>query len=79
MLLNDAFSGGDFLLLEQRPRAQSRGEAVALEPGHAIIFPNSVRPVKGARGWYRTQMRHGVSRVLSGERMTLGLIFHDAK
>jgi hypothetical protein len=79
VLLNDGFSGGDFLLLEQRPRAQSRGEAVALEPGQAIIFPNSVRPVKGARGWYRTQMRHGVSRVLSGERMTLGLIFHDAK
>jgi hypothetical protein len=79
VLLNDAFSGGDFLLLEQRPRAQSRGEAVALEPGRAIIFPNSVRPVKGARGWYRTQMRHGVSRILSGERMTLGVIFHDAK
>ena len=73
------FRGGDFLLVEQRPRQQSRGEAVALRHGEAIIFPNRERPVEGARGSYRAQLRHGVSRVLSGDRLALGIIFHDAK
>jgi len=73
------YTGGEFLLVEQRPRAQSRGHAVTLEQGEAVIFANNVRPVRGARGYYRTAMRHGVSRLLSGERYTLGIIFHDAK
>ncbi len=73
------FRGGDFLLVEQRPRQQSRGEAVALRHGEAIIFPTRERPVEGARGPYRAQLRHGVSRLLSGERIALGIIFHDAK
>ena len=73
------FEGGDFLLLEQRPRAQSRGEAIAPEQGEILIFPTRHRPVQGARGWYRAAMRHGVSRVLRGTRDTLGVIFHDAK
>ncbi len=72
------FSGGEFLLVEQRPRMQSRGEAVALHAGEAIVFPNAERPVRGTRGFYRAQVRHGVSRIRTGERMTLGLIFHDA-
>ncbi|MCG8545063.1 MAG: 2OG-Fe(II) oxygenase [Alphaproteobacteria bacterium] len=73
------FTGGEFLLVEQRPRAQSRGEAVALDQGQAIIFANRLRPVEGKRGYFRTVMRHGVSRLHSGERYTLGLIFHDAQ
>ena len=73
------FTGGEFLLVEQRPRAQSRGEAIALEQGQAIIFANRYRPVAGKRGTFRTAMRHGVSRLHSGERYTLGLIFHDAQ
>ena len=73
------FEGGEFLLVEQRPRMQSRGEAIALERGEAILFPNRERPVEGSRGPYRTQMRHGVSRVHSGERLTLGIIFHDSR
>ena len=73
------YEGGDFLLVEQRPRAQSRGEAIAPEQGEILIFPSRHRPVQGARGWYRAAMRHGVSRVLSGTRDTLGVIFHDAK
>ena len=73
------YTGGEFLLVEQRPRAQSRGEAIVLERGEAVIFANRHRPVRGARGWYRTTMRHGVSRLLSGERFTLGIIFHDAE
>ncbi len=73
------FTGGEFLLVEQRPRAQSRGEAIALEQGRAIIFANRYRPVAGKRGTFRTTMRHGVSRLHSGERYTLGLIFHDAQ
>jgi hypothetical protein len=72
------FTGGEFLLVEQRPRAQSRGEAVALEQGQAILFANRTRPVAGTRGTYRTAMRHGVSRLHCGQRYTLGLIFHDA-
>jgi hypothetical protein len=72
------FEGGEFMLVEQRPRQQSRGEAVALEQGEAIVFPTRERPVAGARGAYRAQMRHGVSSVRAGERTTLGIIFHDA-
>ncbi len=73
------FSGGEFLLVENRPRAQSRGEAIVLGQGDTIVFPNSARPVAGARGHYRLAVRHGVSRIRSGLRMSLGVIFHDAK
>jgi hypothetical protein len=72
------FEGGEFLLVEQRPRAQSRGSVVHLEQGEAVIFTTRYRPAAGARGHYRVSMRHGVSRVLSGERYTLGVIFHNA-
>ena len=72
------FSGGEFLLVEQRPRMQSRGEVVPLRQGEAVIFPVHHRPVQGARGPLRATMRHGVSRIRSGERYTLGIIFHDA-
>ena len=73
------YTGGDFLLVEQRPRAQSRGEAIAMEQGALLVFATRNRPVVGARGYYRGTLRHGVSRVLSGSRYTLGVIFHDAK
>jgi hypothetical protein len=72
------FTGGEFLLVEQRPRAQSRGEAVALQQGEAVIFATRHRPARGARGTYRATLRHGVSRVHAGTRYTLGVIFHDA-
>ena len=72
------FEGGEFLLVEQRPRAQSRGEAIALQQGEALIFPNQARPVQGRRGTYRVKVRHGVSRLHAGSRVTLGIIFHDA-
>jgi uncharacterized protein len=72
------FTGGEFLLTEQRPRMQSRPEVVPLRQGDAVVFPVRERPVKGARGWHRVNMRHGVSRVRSGLRFTLGIIFHDA-
>lgn len=72
------FRGGEFLLLEQRPRMQSRGEAISLHQGEMVLFPNAERPAEGARGPYRIQVRHGVSRVESGTRFTLGIIFHDA-
>jgi len=81
VLLSDPvadFSGGEFLLVEQRPRAQSRGEVVPLRQGEAVIFPVHHRPVQGLRGFYRVTMRHGVSRLRSGRRFTLGIIFHDA-
>jgi len=74
----DDFTGGEFLLIEQRPRAQSKGEVVPLRRGEAVIFPVHHRPVEGTRGPYRVTMRHGVSRVRSGRRFTLGIIFHDA-
>jgi len=74
----DDFTGGEFLLVEQRPRAQSRGEVVPLQQGEAVIFPVHHRPVEGTRGPYRVTMRHGVSRLRSGRRFTLGIIFHDA-
>jgi hypothetical protein len=72
------FEGGQFLLMEQRPRAQSRGYAIALEQGCAIIFPNRFRPVAGVRGDSRVTLRHGVSTITRGERWTLGIILHDA-
>lgn len=72
------FAGGEFLIVEQRPRMQSRGEVVPLSRGDAVIFAVSQRPVAGARGDYRVTMRHGVSRLRSGRRFTLGIIFHDA-
>jgi uncharacterized protein len=72
------FTGGEFLLVERRPRAQSRGEVVPLRQGEAVIFPVHHRPVEGIRGPYRVTMRHGVSRLRSGQRYTLGIIFHDA-
>ena len=73
------FTGGEFVLIEQRPRMQSRAEVVQLAYGEAVIFPVHHRPVRGTRGVYRVNMRHGVSRVHSGRRHTLGVIFHDAK
>jgi hypothetical protein len=81
VLLSDPardFSGGEFMLVEQRPRMQSRGEVVPLGQGDAVIFAVNERPVKGSRGFYRTAMRHGVSSLRHGERFTLGIIFHDA-
>jgi hypothetical protein len=72
------FAGGEFLLVETRPRMQSRGEVVPLAQGDAVVFAVNYRPVQGARGFYRTAMRHGVSRLHSGRRFTLGVIFHDA-
>jgi hypothetical protein len=73
------FSGGEFVLTEQRPRMQSRVEVVPLRQGEGVIFPVSHRPVRGTRGTYRVNMRHGVSRLRSGSRLTLGVIFHDAQ
>jgi hypothetical protein len=74
----DDFTGGEFVLTEQRPRMQSRAEVVPLAQGDAVVFPVSQRPANGTRGPYRVNMRHGVSRVRSGTRHTLGIIFHDA-
>jgi uncharacterized protein len=73
------FDGGEFVLVEQRPRMQSRVEVVPLERGDAVVFAVRERPVRGTRGTYRVNMRHGVSRVRSGRRQTLGVIFHDAR
>lgn len=72
------FTGGEFVLTEQRPRMQSRVEVVPLAQGDAVLFPVALRPVNGTRGSYRVNMRHGVSRLRSGMRHTLGIIFHDA-
>jgi hypothetical protein len=72
------FVGGEFVLTEQRPRMQSRPEVVPLRQGDAVIFAVHHRPVRGTRGFYRVNMRHGVSRIRSGHRHTLGVIFHDA-
>jgi len=74
-----AFEGGEFVLHEHRPRQQSRVEAIALRRGEGLVFPNRFRPIEGARGHYRAAVKHGVSRVRSGERFTLGVIFHDAE
>ena len=73
------FTGGEFVLTEQRPRMQSRVEVVPLSRGDGVIFPVHHRPVRGTRGVYRVNLRHGVSRVRSGHRSTLGIIFHDAR
>jgi hypothetical protein len=73
------FTGGEFVLTEQRPRMQSRAQVVPLEMGEAVIFAVHHRPVQGSRGHYRVAMRHGVSQVRSGRRHTLGVIFHDAR
>ena len=73
------FTGGEFVLTEQRPRMQSRPEVVPLVQGDAVAFAVHVRPVAGTRGTYRVNLRHGVSRIRSGHRHTLGVIFHDAK
>lgn len=81
VLLSDPksdFSGGEFVLTEQRPRMQSRVEVVPLDRGDAVIFPVRQRPVRGTKSTYRTNLRHGVSRIRGGQRFTLGIIFHDA-
>jgi uncharacterized protein len=73
------FTGGEFVLTERRPRMQSRAEVVPLTQGDGVLFAVHDRPVQGTKGVYRVDLRHGVSRVRSGERHTLGIIFHDAK
>lgn len=81
ILLSDPahdFEGGEFVIVEQRPRMQSRAEVVGLRRGDAVVFAVSERPVAGTRGDYRVKLRHGVSRLRSGTRHTLGIIFHDA-
>jgi uncharacterized protein len=72
------WQGGEFILVEQQPRAQSRAEVVGASQGQAIIFTTRYRPVRGSRGYYRVNLRHGVSHVHGGTRFTLGIIFHDA-
>ena len=72
------FTGGEFVLTEQRPRQQSRAMVVPLAKGDGVVFAVNSRPVKGSRGDYQAKMRHGVSRLLTGQRHTLGIIFHDA-
>ncbi|MFZ1748199.1 MAG: 2OG-Fe(II) oxygenase [Nitrospirales bacterium] len=82
ILLSDPykdFTGGEFVMTEQRPRMQSRPIVVPMRQGDGIIFAVHHRPVRGGRGWYRVNLRHGVSRVRSGQRYTVGIIFHDAK
>jgi hypothetical protein len=76
---NEDYTGGEFLLIEQRPRAQSRGHVITLNQGEGLIFPTQYRPVLGTRGYYRVTLRHGVGTVSSGMRYSLGVIFHDAK
>ena len=73
------YTGGEFLLVEQRPRAQSRGIALTLQQGQGIIFATRYRPVRGTRGYHRLTVRHGLSTVTSGQRYTLGIIFHNAQ
>nr|WP_312639985.1 2OG-Fe(II) oxygenase [Candidatus Nitrospira allomarina] len=82
ILLSDPqkdFAGGEFVMTEQRPRMQSRPIVVPIRQGDGVIFAVHHRPVRGGRGWYRVNLRHGVSRVRSGQRYTVGIIFHDAK
>jgi hypothetical protein len=79
ILLSKDFEGGEFVLTEQRPRMQSRASVVPLTQGDGVVFAVNHRPVEGTRGDYRVTMRHGVSAIRSGERHTLGVIFHDAK
>ena len=73
------FAGGELLLVEQRPRAQSIGRALSLPKGEGVVVTTRYRPARGGRGFYRTNFRHGVSPVSLGERYTLGVIFHDAE
>lgn len=73
------YRGGEFLLVEARPRAQSRGEAIVTDQGEIVVFTTRHRPAEGTRGYHRVAMRHGVSRVRAGTRYTLGVIFHDAR
>jgi uncharacterized protein len=73
------WDGGEFVLVEQQPRAQSKAEVVTAGQGQSIVFTTRYRPVKGSRGYYRVNLRHGVSRVIRGTRYTLGIIFHDGK
>lgn len=75
---DEDYTGGEFVLVEQQPRAQSKAEVIAPRQGQMLIFTTRYRPVKGTRGFYRVNVRHGVSRVWSGMRFTLGVIFHDA-
>lgn len=74
----EEYSGGELLLVEQRPRAQSLGQVVTLQQGEGVVITTRYRPVKGSRGHYRTNFRHGVSPIRNGERYTLGIVFHDA-
>jgi hypothetical protein len=76
---NEDFTGGEFVMTEQRPRMQSRPLLVPLRQGDAVVFAVRNRPVQGNRGFYRVNLRHGVSRIRSGERYALGVIFHDAQ
>lgn len=73
------YEGGEFVLVEQQPRAQSKAEVIRPERGQMVIFATRYRPVKGSRGYYRTNLRHGVSRIRRGARFTLGIIYHDSK
>lgn len=73
------YRGGEFVLVEQRPRAQSKSEVIAPRQGEIVIFTTRYRPVQGSKGYYRVHLRHGVARVRAGVRYTLGVIFHDAK
>ncbi|HVW15242.1 MAG TPA: 2OG-Fe(II) oxygenase, partial [Mucilaginibacter sp.] len=78
LFLDEGYEGGEFVMIEQRPRAQSK--AIVLKPGKGdmLIFTTNFRPVKGSKGYYRVNMKHGVSEVKDGQRHTLGIIFHDA-
>jgi len=73
------YEGGEFVLVEQQPRAQSRAEVISASQGQILIFATRYRPVKGTRGYYRTNLKHGVSRIRRGTRYTLGVIYHDAQ
>jgi hypothetical protein len=73
------YEGGEFVLVEQQPRAQSKPQVITPKQGHIMIFATRYRPVKGSRGYYRTNLRHGVSRIKRGTRFTLGVIYHDAE
>lgn len=73
------YQGGEFVLVEQQPRAQSKPEVITPDQGQIVIFATRYRPVKGTRGYYRTNLRHGVSRIRRGTRFTLGIIYHDAE
>jgi uncharacterized protein len=75
---DDAYTGGEFVVVEQRPRAQSRATAYTIPQGHGLVFTTRDRPVRSQRGWSNGPLRHGVSTVRSGRRHTLGLVFHDA-